>query len=454
MASFRLRLSTVATGTMALCTALMTFPDVAKAVPSVVPTGVTRYSPDKAYNSFLLFSGSDNHTHLIDMNGHEVRQWAQAGFPAKYIDPALVQGQKGIIGLQISEIRGDGTHKIPGATAGFRNRTFGYVDWSDKTLWEWGLQSPEGNARQHHDWARLPDGGTLLLANQNRSIPGGAKPVLDDVIYEIAPDGKIRWTWKAGDHLQEFGFTGSQLQLVTHAENPDYLHINNMQLVGDNHWYRAGDKRFAPDNILIDSREANFIAILDRHSGKVVWRLGPNLPQRRRSEPAVPFAVDQFVGQHDAHLVPEGLPGAGNLIVFDNQGEAGYPARPLQVANGSRILEINPVTAQVVWQYTGENSGGPPWSFYSSFISSVDRLPNGNTLIDEGMNGRFFQVTPAGEIVWEYVSPYSGETPTSSPGKATRSNWVYRIQPVPYGWVPSAVSHTETIVVPASGLEK
>jgi hypothetical protein len=48
----------------------------------------------------------------------------------------------------------------------------------------------------------------------------------------------------------------------------------------------------------------------------------------------------------------------------------------------------------------------PDWGFYSSFISSARRLPNGNTLIDEGMNGRIFQVTNKGEIAWEYISPY------------------------------------------------
>ncbi len=216
-----------------------------------------------------------------------------------------------------------------------------------------------------------------------------------------------------------------------------------MQLVGPNHWEQEGDKRFAPGNIIVDSREANFIAILNPDTGKVVWRLGPNLPPRGRKDSPAPFPVNQFVGQHDAHLIAQGLPGAGNILVFDNQGEAGYPAHPLQVAAGSRILEINPVSNQVVWSYTGQNSGGAPWSFYSSFISSVDRLPNGNTLIDEGMNGRFFQVTPTGEIVWEYVSPYTGEAPTTGEGHPTRSNWVYRIQPVPYDWAPDGTPHTE-----------
>jgi hypothetical protein len=86
-------------------------------------------------------------------------------------------------------------------------------------------------------------------------------------------------------------------------------------------------------------------------------------------------------------------------------GEAGFPAVALRLFGGSRVLEIDPVKQQIVWEYTGSNSDRPEWTFHSSFISDARRLPNGNTFIDEGMNGRFFQVTPAGEIVWEHVKP-------------------------------------------------
>ena len=37
---------------------------------------------------------------------------------------------------------------------------------------------------------------------------------------------------------------------------------------------------------------------------------------------------------------------------------------------------------------------------------TTKRLPNGNTLITESNNGRAFEVTPAGEIVWEFFNPY------------------------------------------------
>ena len=113
--------------------------------------------------------------------------------------------------------------------------------------------------------------------------------------------------------------------------------------------------------------------------------------------------------------------------------------------SGSRILEIDPVKKEIVWQYSGENTGKPGWTFSSTFISSARRLPNGNTLIDEGMNGRFFQITPLGKIAWEYVSPYFAQTPVGGGaiGGPVTSNWVYRAQPVPYDWVPSGTHHAE-----------
>ena len=60
------------------------------AAPSVYPTGVTRYDPNKAFNQYVIFSGADKQTHLIDMNGNEVKTWPQAGFQSAIIDPQLV----------------------------------------------------------------------------------------------------------------------------------------------------------------------------------------------------------------------------------------------------------------------------------------------------------------------------------------------------------------------------
>ena len=109
---------------------------------------------------------------------------------------------------------------------------------------------------------------------------------------------------------------------------------------------------------------------------------------------------------------------------------------------------INIPVVSVVWQYTGEDSGNPGWSFRSTHISAARRLPNGNTFIDEGQSGRLFQVTRDGDIVWEYVNPYFrvGKDPLT--GRVTANNSLYRGQPVPYEWVPAGTPHSEKAVVP------
>lgn len=74
--------------------------------------------------------------------------------------------------------------------------------------------------------------------------------------------------------------------------------------------------------------------------------------------------------------------------------------------------------------------------FYSPFISGMQRLPNGNTMITEGSHGRIFEVTPEHELVWEYVCPYWGT--------ALPMNMVYRSYRLPYEWVPQLEKPAES----------
>jgi len=122
------------------------------------------------------------------------------------------------------------------------------------------------------------------------------------------------------------------------------------------------------------------------------------------------------------------LPGAGNLLVFDNGGASGYGFTTPNAPDGansfaranSRVFEINPIMLELVWFYAGLR-------FYSFNISGAQRLPNGNTLITEGANGRLFEVTKEGKIVWEYMFPmFAGAQSTNS---------VYRGYRLPYDWI-------------------
>ncbi len=432
---------TVALAVMATC--------AAEAEPSVVQTGVTVYDKARAYPCYVLYAGADEVTHLIDMVGTEVHRWPHTGVPSRLLDPALTGGVKGEVGLHLAALPANlaGTGLMPGLPAALRNRTIGVVDWNDKVLWEWGAQAPGGAARQHHDWQRLPNGDTAVLVNIGRVIPDfGPRQMLDDAIYEVNPKGTIVWKWVLGDHLNEFGFTPAELALIHQSKEPDYFHTNSMFVLGPNRWAEGGDKRFAPGNILINSRNGNVAVVIDHATGHVVWRIGPDYPATDPFAPKiVPRPLDQISGEHDVYMIPEGRPGAGDILIFDNQGEAGFPPVPMQVVGGSRIIEIDPVKKSIVWEYSARASGQADWQFYSPFISSAERLPNGNTLIDEGINGRFFQLTPEGAIVWEYISPVIGPAPMPPlPGHPLpTSNYAYRIQAVPYDWVPEGTPHTE-----------
>lgn len=133
------------------------------------------------------------------------------------------------------------------------------------------------------------------------------------------------------------------------------------------------------------------------------------------------------------------------MLVFDNGGSSGYGFNTPIAPDGvgafaratSRVLEINPVTLDLVWSYANPR-------FFSTNISGAQRLPNGNTLITAGAGGRMFEVTPKGEIVWEYIFPlFSG---------ANESNAVYRAYRIPYGWIPQLMKPTERrVTAPALG---
>ena len=114
-------------------------------------------------------------------------------------------------------------------------------------------------------------------------------------------------------------------------------------------------------------------------------------------------------------MIPKGLPGEGNILIYDNGGRGGYgapnPGSPTGLNNAirdsSRVIEIDPTTLRIVWEFSGRTMGyRDEYKIYSAYVSSAQRLPNGNTLVTNGSVGQFQEVTPDLEIVWEYISPY------------------------------------------------
>ncbi|MBP2641000.1 MAG: hypothetical protein H6Q66_1951 [Firmicutes bacterium] len=428
--------------------------------PSVYPTGVTVYNPEKCWSGYTIYQAREKGALLIDMNGAEVQLWKGLhGFPNKMLPGGYVLGH-----------------------SGERNNAFGMqdqtdliqVDFDGNIVWKFNQleyiedpgEEPQWMARQHHDYQRagnpvgyyvpgmdpqVDKGNTLILCHKNVKNPKiSDKVLIDDVIIETTWNGDIVWEWTCSDHFDEYGFDEAAKNIMSRDPNMrptggDWMHINSMSVLGPNKWYDAGDERFHPDNIIWDGRETNIIAIIDKKTGKIAWKVGPYYD----SSPELK-ALGWIIGQHHAHMIPRGLPGEGNILVFDNGGWAGYgapnPGSPTGAKNAlrdySRVLEFDPTTLKIVWQYTPNEAGylHPVDSnrFYSPFISGAQRLPNGNTLITEGSGGRVIEVTAKHELVWEYISPYWGEK--------LNLNMVYRAYRLPYEWVPQLPTPTEVPV--------
>lgn len=270
----------------------------------------------------------------------------------------------------------------------------------------------------------------MVLGHVNRDVPEVRDGTLeDDVIYEVGWSGEpTGWAWYGADHYDEFGFdeaAWADLRARDPENRLEWLHGNSISRLGPNRWYDEGNSVFHPDNILYSSRAASFVAILSHETGEVVWRIGPEFAGHPEE------GLGQFSGQHNPYLIPKGLPGAGNVLVFDNGGVSGYGGSSLDglpnrwSRDYSRVLEFDPVSLEPVWEY-GVAEGDV--RFYSYLISNAQRLPNGNTLITVGMDGHLLEVTPDHRVVWEFQA-----TPDSSPIDAAR---VYRGYRVPPEWLP------------------
>ena len=164
---------------------------------------------------------------------------------------------------------------------------------------------------------------------------------------------------------------------------------------------------------------------------------------------------------HGANWIDPGLPGEGNILAFNNGDRPGILndystveeiVPPLNESGGYDIedgLAFGP--AAPVWSY-----GGPGGFYGGPTQCGAQRLPNGNTLICSAIDGRAFEVTEAGAIVWEY-DDLSGRIP-----RAERY-WEFTVVPgetaVPPGSVdllsgypnPSASSVSLGFVTPEGG---
>ncbi len=319
------------------------------------PLGLVYRDAALAFPGYTLFSSvRGEYANLLDPEGRVVHRWHnEAG-----IQYARMLESGNLLLRTLPPEDAGGVEKIGGSSGALVE-----LDWDGKVVWEYR------NPMLHHDFARLPDGNHLLLTwrklpdGVGEKIQGGHHHAEDpermwgDVVLEIAPDGETLREWRSWEH-QSF----EEDRICPLESHKEWTHANSIALTPEGDW-------------LLSFRLTDTVGIVDRQSGEFRWKWGPG----------------ELSHQHHASCLD-----SGRILIFDN----GCHRR--RGPNFSRVLEIDPDTNEIVWTYQAETIVG----FYSFMVSGAERLENGNTLITEGATGRLFEVTPEGETVWEFVSPF------------------------------------------------
>jgi hypothetical protein len=219
----------------------------------------------------------------------------------------------------------------------------------------------------HHDLFVDDESMIWVLTRRAGVVPriNGGWPILEDFITVLTPDGEPVASLSL---LEAFERSPFAPLLMGMADRGDLFHTNTLEIFDGRHAERA--PIFRKGNALISLRELNTIAIVDTEAGEVVWAI-----------------AGMAARQHQPTLLDN-----GNLLLFDNLGAGGR----------SRVVELDPLTQQIVWEYPG----AAPADLFSETCGSNQRLPNGNTLITETDRGRAIEVNAAGEIVWELFNPH------------------------------------------------
>ena len=385
-------------------------------VPTAAPTAYVR-NPSGAGLLVLEPGSFEGYTlyvqdavHLIDHDGRLVRTWdpPYRGALAKLLDN----------GNLLTD----------------RNRE---IDLDGNVVWEYSYP-------QHHDLLKLPNGNVLILSRLTipleEAIALGANPNLlacpplaATRIAEVRPtgpaDGEVVWQWSALDHLiQDFDPEKPNYGAV--ADHPERIDVNfnlasaRCHPAGYADWLHANalDYNADLDQIMITVRYFSEIWVVDHSTsieeaaghtggnggkgGDLLYRWGnPRAYQRGTA------ADQRLFRPHNAHWIPEGAPGAGNVLIFNNGAEnpgfeRGYSSvDEIALPAGGYNYRLDGGSAygpnELVWRYAAD----PPESFYAWRGSGAQRLPNGATLITDGTSARIFEVTREGEAVWEFAGP-------------------------------------------------
>ncbi len=399
--------------------------------------GVVLKTPQASPGYTLIAPFGGQNTYLIDLDGKPVHSWTTERRPSQ----AAYLLENGCL-IRTAKIANDAFNVVGGPAGGIQK-----FDWDGNLIWDYVVS--DSRRLSHHDIEPMPNGNVLVVAWESKTraeaIAAGRDPqkiegdsVWPEVVLEIQPEGmtggKIVWEWHVWDHLVQ-SIDPAKPNYGEAAIHPERIDLNYVERPNAD-WIHMNSIDYSPelDQIILCGRTFDEIWIID-HSTTSEEAAGSKGGRRgkggdllyRWGNPFTYFAgspLDQVLfGQHDPHWIPQGLPGAGNILIFNNGSER--DGRPY-----SSVDELTPpINIDGTYLRLPGESFGPeklawtykdPATLFSPRVSGAQRLPNGNTLICSGETGHVFEVDTAGKTVWDFWN-YLGavESDASSQRSAT-----------------------------------
>ena len=349
--------------------------------------GVVSWDRERAHSGYNLVTLPGlGRADLLDMAGEVVRSWT--GGEVERWKRAVLARNRDFLVIVAQGSRGN------------LRRGLLRLTWDGVLRWRRELPV-------HHYVVERSDGSLVVLTRRQRWLPHLASQtrLMDNGVAVLSPEGELLEERSLYDILASrpdlFAFL--QIESGPDGPHPDFLHANFL------HWMRRPtlarrNSLYAPSNVMITLRNQDTIAIFDFEKGALVWAWGQG----------------ELLRPHDATVLAD-----GNILVFDNRVGEG----------ASRIIELDPIAREIVWEYPR----GAASKFYSSTRGTVQRFPNGNTLIGESSRGRAFEVTPEGDVVWEYRTPYRNKKGQPAAFRVER----YPPSEIPIDATPAALNESE-----------
>jgi hypothetical protein len=302
---------------------------------------------------------------LIDETGRTVHRWKTA-------HPVLRAVLKDDGTLMVAMTPPLNIFDYPGAgTTGLVQE----LGWEGNVLWVY--RDPQMTT----DFNVLPDGSVVYArwdqapASFAASVRGGgthaSSSVWTNEVVVVNKEKEITWRWNPSEHLNPAAYVVSAF-----VDPVDWSHFNSVEYVPSNPITHTGA-------FLVSMRSISTVFLIEEATGRVLWESPPNMLHM----------------QHDPSMLS-----SGHILVFDNG--LFTPDLP---ALFSRVVEIDPLTNRVVWSFPKQGAIGESITLASSVMGGAQRLANGNTLITVSTQGRLMEVTPEGDVVWEYLNTFRGE---------------------------------------------